>query len=62
MEQAIKFLQEKKAEIKRSLQITREFIEVTPIRYITVDIIDLELKLAREIKKLDIAIIDLQKI
>ena len=61
MEQAIKILQEKKAEIKRRLQITQNFIEVTSVKYLTMDILDLQLIFEREIKDLDIAIKTLQK-
>ena len=61
MEQAIKILQEKKVEIKRRLQITQNFIEVTHVKYLTMDILDLQLILEKEINDLDFAIKTLQK-
>ena len=61
MEQAIKILQEKKVEIKRRLQITQNFIKVTQVKYLTMDILDLQLILEKEINDLDFAIKTLQK-
>lgn len=61
MEQAIKTLQDKKAELKRKLKITQDFIEVTSVKYLTMDILDLGLRLEIELDDINNAIKTLQK-